>query len=111
MRSNFLTVEQAADRLRIKPYTMRSWLRAGRMRGVKIGRDWRIEEREVSKLSHDSAPETNQMQEFLQQAQALQSALRAEGFEGINGADLVREVRSSDEENSAEYSQDTAAHE
>lgn len=40
------------------------------------------------------ALKVNQMQQFLQQAQALQPSLKAEGFEGVDGAELVGLVRS-----------------
>ena len=40
----FLTVEQAAERLQMAPYTLRTHLKAGKLRGVKRGRVWRIPE-------------------------------------------------------------------
>lgn len=38
-----LTVHEVADRLRVKPRTLREWLKEGRIRASKVGRDWRIE--------------------------------------------------------------------
>ena len=38
------SVEQAAEILGISPLTMAKWLRAGKIRGVKMGRLWRIPE-------------------------------------------------------------------
>lgn len=46
--NNFLTVEEAAARLRVAPFTMRKYLREGRVRGVRIGRAWRIPEDALS---------------------------------------------------------------
>ena len=39
-----LTVDEAADRLKIKPATLRSQLRAGRIASVRTGKMWRIPE-------------------------------------------------------------------
>ncbi len=48
-----LTVEQAAERLQIKPYTVREHLKRGLLRGIKRGRLWRVPE---SALIESSAP-------------------------------------------------------
>lgn len=37
-----LTVEEVAQRLRYRPATIQSWLRQGKLRGKKIGKEWRI---------------------------------------------------------------------
>jgi len=37
-----LTVEQAAEFLQVSPYTVRQWLRSGKMPGRKLGRVYRI---------------------------------------------------------------------
>lgn len=42
-----LTPEEVAERLRMKPATVRGWLRSGGMKGVRIGRVWRIDPREL----------------------------------------------------------------
>ena len=39
-----ITVEQAADRLQVKPNTVRAWIKQGRIPGRKIGRVYRIPE-------------------------------------------------------------------
>jgi excisionase family DNA binding protein len=45
--SELLTLEEAADRLKIAPKTMRDWLRTGKLRGVKTGKYWRVREEDV----------------------------------------------------------------
>jgi excisionase family DNA binding protein len=48
-----LTVSEVADRLRLKPETVRRWLRSGKLHGVSLGSDsagWRIPESEVQRL-------------------------------------------------------------
>ena len=40
-----LTVAQVADRLQVSEYTVREWLRTGRLRGHRLGGDklgWRV---------------------------------------------------------------------
>lgn len=38
------TPEEAAEILQVHPYTIRKWLRAGKIQGKKFGRVWRIPE-------------------------------------------------------------------
>ncbi len=42
-----LTPEQAAERLAVSPKSVRAWLRQGRLIGVRVGRLWRIRERDL----------------------------------------------------------------
>ncbi len=44
MESRFLTPEEVAQRLRISRITVMSHLRSGALKGVKVGRLWRISE-------------------------------------------------------------------
>ena len=37
-----LTPEEAADRLQVKPSTVKSWLRDGKLKGFKAGKMWRV---------------------------------------------------------------------
>lgn len=55
-----LTVPEVADRIRVSEYTVREWLRAGRMKGLKPGGDrtgWRIRESEVERFLKASEAE------------------------------------------------------
>jgi excisionase family DNA binding protein len=48
-----LTVTEAADRLRLKPDSLRRWLRDGKIKGVWMGSDragYRITESEVERI-------------------------------------------------------------
>ncbi|MDO8585432.1 MAG: helix-turn-helix domain-containing protein [Armatimonadota bacterium] len=45
-----LTVEQAAEYLQLSPYTVRQWLRSGKIPGRKIGRVYRILESDLEAL-------------------------------------------------------------
>ncbi len=51
MQNTFMTVEDAAERLRVTPYTMRKWLRIGRVGGVKLGGQWRVPEASLTALT------------------------------------------------------------
>lgn len=42
MDERFYTVEELAAVARVSPATVRYWLRNGRLRGVKLGNQWRI---------------------------------------------------------------------
>jgi len=57
-----LTVEQAAATLQLSPKTLKGWLRAGKLTGCKIGRQWRVREMDLeafiqaSLIMHGSEP-------------------------------------------------------
>ena len=42
-----LTVEDAAKVLLVKPTTVRTWLKASKLKGMKMGRLWRVRESEL----------------------------------------------------------------
>jgi excisionase family DNA binding protein len=51
MKGKLLSPEDVAERLAVNPATVRSWLRSGKLKGVKLGKKiWRIDEREVREL-------------------------------------------------------------
>ena len=41
------TVEDAAKVLLVKPTTVREWLKAGKLKGMKMGHLWRVRESEL----------------------------------------------------------------
>jgi len=49
-----LTVEQAADYLKMSPYVVRRWLREGKLPGFKVGHDWRIDEADLAALIEEA---------------------------------------------------------
>ena len=48
------SVEEAAEVLGISPVTLGDWLRAGKIIGTKIGRQWRITESDLQSFIEDS---------------------------------------------------------
>ena len=45
---DLLTVEAVAERLHVKPATVRQWLRIGKLHGVKVGRRWLMTDDELA---------------------------------------------------------------
>jgi excisionase family DNA binding protein len=44
-----LTLRQAATRLQVHPDTLRAQIHRGRLTGIKLGRDWLVDEAEVER--------------------------------------------------------------
>jgi excisionase family DNA binding protein len=49
-----LTVDQAANYLQISPWVIRKWLREKKLPGFKIGREWRIDEKDLHRFIEDA---------------------------------------------------------
>jgi excisionase family DNA binding protein len=49
-----LTPEEAAEALSVSVFTIKKWLRAGKLKGVKVGRVWRIRERDIAEFLDES---------------------------------------------------------
>jgi excisionase family DNA binding protein len=41
------TPEDVAKRLRVSPLTVGNWLRSGKLKGLKVGRLWRVRESDL----------------------------------------------------------------
>src|SRR5262249_43672606 len=50
MSEAFLTTEEVAQRLRVTDQTILAYLRAGELRGVRLGRFWRVRESDLQRL-------------------------------------------------------------
>jgi excisionase family DNA binding protein len=64
--TDFITTAEAARRLGITRQTLGLYLRTGRLRGIKLGKEWRIPQDEFERLLH--APPTPEGQEPTQQS-------------------------------------------
>lgn len=51
MAEKLYSVDETAEILGIHPMTVRKWLTAGKIRGVKVGRLWRIPESSLQELA------------------------------------------------------------
>jgi excisionase family DNA binding protein len=49
-KSEVLTVQEACNRLKLNEVTIRRMLKDGRLRGIKMGRRWRVYEDSVEAL-------------------------------------------------------------
>lgn len=47
MSGKYLTVQEAAEILNIHPRTVTNFLASGQLRGAKLGRIWRLDEKDV----------------------------------------------------------------
>jgi excisionase family DNA binding protein len=53
----WLTVPQVSAELKIHPATVRIWIKNGRLRAVRVGREWRVRRSEVDRaLLLDASP-------------------------------------------------------
>jgi excisionase family DNA binding protein len=48
--SDFITTTEAAQRLGTTRQTIGVWIRSGRVRGIKIGKEWRIHREDFERL-------------------------------------------------------------
>lgn len=95
-----ITVEQAADRLQVKPNTIRTWIKQGRIPGRKIGRVYRIPEQALNQLVSGTSPAK----------QATRSALSLLGKYPRPGRSLDDILREKHEELDAEEREWREAH-
>ncbi|MEX0650186.1 MAG: helix-turn-helix domain-containing protein [Candidatus Andersenbacteria bacterium] len=49
-KEEFLTVQEAAKKLRVKPITIYRMARAGKLPAIKFGKSWRISSRRLSEM-------------------------------------------------------------
>ena len=53
----WLTVPQVSAELKIHPATVRIWIKTGRLRAVRVGREWRVRRSEVDRtVMSDASP-------------------------------------------------------
>ena len=68
--ARILTTEQAAEKLQVKPLTVRKYLRKGLIPGKRLGREWRIVETDLenflSGIAQPRAPERVSARGFLE---------------------------------------------
>jgi acetyl-CoA synthetase len=49
-KPDVLTAEEAAQVLRVHTQTIKRWLADGKLKGIKIGRAWRVSRAEITRI-------------------------------------------------------------
>ncbi len=113
MNQNFYNTEEAARVLGVNVQTMRKYLRTGKVRGLRLGRDWRVSDLALHELAASGPSDyprrpirkpagvqsvqitesAAQMERFLSAAKVLQGRLRQNGYSGASGAEIVSAAR------------------
>ena len=52
MTTKYLTLKEVSKWLRVSTYTLRRWIKSGKLKAVKVGKrgDWRVEVEEINKI-------------------------------------------------------------
>ena len=53
MEEKFFTTEQVANILQVHPFTILKFIKEGKLKGIKLGRVYRIKESEINKFLED----------------------------------------------------------
>ena len=53
MNEKFFTTEQVANILQVHPFTILKFIKQGKLKGIKLGRVYRIKESEINKFLED----------------------------------------------------------
>jgi len=87
-----LTIQQAADKLQVRPNTVRRWIRRGRIPGCKIGRIFRIPEEELERVLSGRSAENSMTGRSEAERAAIIRALRGR-YSAVPGTveDFLRE--------------------
>lgn len=56
MDSELLTTEEVAKALRVSEEAVRFWLREGKLRGLRVGRRWRIRKDDLDEYLQRNTP-------------------------------------------------------
>ena len=57
MGESFYTVEEAAEIIEVSVYTIRRWLKDGKLEGKRVGKFWRINKESVKSVLPNKNPE------------------------------------------------------
>ncbi len=62
MQSEYFTVKEVAERLKVHPQTVKDWLRAGKLEGVNFGgrTGWRITDAQLREFVQRQIQETQE---------------------------------------------------
>lgn len=55
----FLSIKQVSEIFAVRPYAVREWIKDGKIKGVKISSQWRIQKSVVQKFAQDAYGDTD----------------------------------------------------
>lgn len=102
MAEIYLTVEQAAGRLQVAPYTLRAWIKRGKLRAFRPGREWRIPERALEELANASTADSSAPMRVVETIRARDARLSRQ--RKPRGTDVTEEINAMRDERLAELS-------
>jgi excisionase family DNA binding protein len=56
LEERLFTPEEVGERLSMSKYTITDWLKTGRLKGVKIGKYWRVRENDLQAFIENPPP-------------------------------------------------------
>jgi excisionase family DNA binding protein len=56
IEERLFSVEETAERLGMSKYTISDWIKAGRLKGFKIGKFWRVKESDLQAFIDNPPP-------------------------------------------------------
>ena len=98
--SRILTVEEAATKLRVKPSTVREYLKRGMIPGRKLGRSWRIVETELDSFLSSSRP--------IPLSERISARGIASDIKGLSSEDFMRRKQDEIEWENRRFREDAA---
>lgn len=96
MIEKFLTTEQVANILQVHPFTILKFLKAGKLRGVKLGRVYRIKESDVQAFLESRMTRGARQNEMPQPPEPLQEVKTAELEDEISNDQKLYTLRKDD---------------
>lgn len=96
MIEKFLTTEQVANILQVHPFTILKFLKAGKLRGVKLGRVYRIKESDVHAFLESRMTRGARQNEMQQPPEPLQEVKTAELEDEISNDQKLYTLRKDD---------------
>lgn len=67
MKEKFFTTEQVANILQVHPFTILKYIKQGKLKGIKLGRVYRIKESEINQFLEDRMTPGSRQPETVQE--------------------------------------------
>jgi excisionase family DNA binding protein len=92
--SELLSMEEAIERLKTTRPTFYRWLRSGRIKGMKVGRQWRFYPEDIERFLNGDGPRVDLPLDISPLISQLLRALKTESdlFSDLEGAELAAKI-------------------